>query len=442
MQEYRRVLWIIGLVSIVFFFRFKKQRSKEPKRYVVIGASAAGIAAAQELRKLDAYARITVVNQEYELPYDKTKLDSYLVGKKSKEKITIFSREQAHEQAIELMLGKKVINIDRQKKIVQCADKTELFYDALFLGTGSKPRFLEIQGATPENMFTFNSLTDANAIKQYMATHAIRNIAIIGTGLTGLECAQALQELNAPITMVTRSEHVLASYLSTDAAAYIEATLQQRGLVLLKNREISDITIDDVRAYQLVLDNGSVIVTDLIIMALGVMPNSELAQAAGIAVNDQKAIVVDETMRTSDQYIWAGGDVIAAYEILRQEYVTSFKWSAAEQQALVAASAMTGGRKTYPGFAGITRAHIVERYVICGGNALHEYDMRKNKRFVYRNSNHYIEFVVHKCRLLSINMVLPTKNEQLQQALKQVLHEPRAITLENFIRAAAHTAGV
>lgn len=332
------------------------------KKYLIIGAAAAGVATALALRRLDTTSSITLISDEPEIPYNKCLLADYAHGQKTDAEIAILNHESAQAKNITLCLGIKVLTLDRNKKSVMCSDGQERTYDVLFIGTGASPFIPPIQGLKNHpHVFTFYRLSDVTRIVATVRNKQLDRAVVIGAGLSGLECADALRARGLEVTVIEQSEHVLGRQVDTIGAQRIEDRLRSTGI-----RLYTASLIDHIDSQAVYLNDGTVIAADLIVCATGVRPNIELAQNAGLVIA-QGGIVVNDFMQTSDPFIFACGDCALIKNKLSGELMLNCSWPEAMQQGMIAAHGMTGQPKQYSGACVVTSSSFFGvKFATCG----------------------------------------------------------------------------
>lgn len=332
------------------------------KRHLIIGASAAGVATALTLRRLDSACSITILSQEPELPYNKCLLADYAHGQKTQEQIAILTVQAAQSKNIQLCLGVNVVALNRDQKKVTCSDGQQFSYDTLLLGTGASPILPTIDGiSTHPNVFTFYRLSDVENILATGKAKNVRTAVVIGAGLSGLECADALNAQGLLVAVIERSTHVLGKQIDAQGAECVEQALSAAGVRLHTNASVA--AIDPAGIY---LTDGTYIQADLIICAIGVQPNVLLAQKAELKLEDG-AVWVDDTMQTSDAAIYAGGDCCMVTHQISGQRMRNCSWPEAMQQGMVAAHNMSGIKKQYAGVCVITSsAFFGIKFATCG----------------------------------------------------------------------------
>ena len=242
--------------------------------------------------------------------------------------------------------------INREEKWVQDSNGSQYSYDVLLLATGGSLIRPESITASCENVFDFYTYAQTHSFKEYMQSCNVKNILIVGGGLSGLECADALQKYNKSLTVVEKAERVLTYQITTQASRFLEEKIENAHIVLNLNTVVKDFIIHENKVTGVLLSNGEKVAVDMIIYALGARANVDLPQRSGIEVTNQ-GITVNEFFQTNDPSIWAAGDICRVFNILTQAYIKSCTWPDAMQQGMYAAHAMVGIVKPYKGAAPI-----------------------------------------------------------------------------------------
>ncbi len=318
-------------------------------RYVIIGGSAAGIQAAEDIRHLDAQGEITVLSAERHYPYSRCLISRYVEGKLTAEQLRFRTGHFFEDWRVRGLLNTLVERIDPQAKQVYCADKTSLPYDKLLLATGARPATPRIPGAQMGNVFTFHTLEDAERIAS--AARTAEYAVVLGAGFVGLQAAYALFLTGKKVTVVERAGQILPNQLDLAGSRVIQEDLERSGVRIILNSSVSEVRGDG-QVRHVVLTDYSIIPADLVVLATGIRPNKELAEATGLATH--RGIVVNEYMQTSDPDIYAAGDEIE--DVATGKRVCSATWFNAILQGRFAAYNMTGRRRPYTDAVGIQNA--------------------------------------------------------------------------------------
>lgn len=310
---------------------------------VIIGAGQAGGETASELRKQGFAGRIVLVGDEPHVPYRRPPLSkAYLNGSATQESLYILPPAGLEKARIEFIGGVRAERIDRAAKQLHLADGRALHYDKLVLATGGRARTLSLPGADRPNVFPLRSIADVQALRGHCLEG--KSAVIIGGGFIGLEVAAVAVKLGMKVTVLEGLPRVLARVTVPEVSAFFERIHREAGVDLRTGVQIAALE-GEAAVTQVVLADGSRIAADFVLAGIGQLPNVELAQQAGLVVDN--GIVVDEYSRTADPDIYAAGDCAnhpnAFYGCrLRLESVQN-----AMEQGRVVAAALLGKPQVY-----------------------------------------------------------------------------------------------
>ena len=309
---------------------------------VIVGASHAGSLLAVQARKEGWQGRIVLIGAESHLPYHRPPLSkAVLAGERSLESILLRPELLYSNNQIELRLGERVVSLDRADKCVQLASGEVLHYDKLALCTGATPRRLPVAEGLP-GVYTLRQADDVTAIRQLMA--AGKRAVVIGGGYIGLEVAAVMTEQGMQVTVAEAAERLLQRVASPTISDYFRLLHESRGVKVMTHASVTEIEREQ-ETLVLTFADGTVLEADLVIVGIGVEPETALAAEAGLEIGN--GIVVDGYMGTSDPDIVAAGDCAqfpsARYgRCLRLESVQN-----ALDQARIAAANLCGQRVVY-----------------------------------------------------------------------------------------------
>ena len=279
------------------------------KRFVIVGAGHAGAMLALSLRQQGWQGRITVVGAEAYLPYHRPPLSKlFLAGEKSVAEILIRPATVYEKTGVEFMLETSVLSIDRRAKRVQLNDSQTLRYDKLALTTGAKVRQVELPGADLPGVFYLRHLDDVEQIKTHIRRGA--KAVIVGGGYIGLETAAVLNNKGMQVTVLELTERILQRVTSPVVSEFYHRIHREAGVSIYCNQRVSNLAGDH-QLEQVQCEDGAVFPADLVIIGVGILPDTALAQAAGLQVDN--GIVVDAQGRSSDPNIFAAGDCACHY---------------------------------------------------------------------------------------------------------------------------------
>jgi 3-phenylpropionate/trans-cinnamate dioxygenase ferredoxin reductase subunit len=308
---------------------------------VIIGAGQAGVQAVQSLRAEGFLGRLTMVGEEAYPPYQRPPLSkAYLLGTFARERLFLKGEDFYREAGCELLLNRRATNIDRAAKTVTLSDGRELSYHKLLLATGTRVRKLKCPGADLPGIHYLRDIADVDGLQD--AFKAGARIAIVGGGYIGLEVAAVGAKRGLNVTVFETAGRLMPRTVSAPVSDFYAAEHRQAGVVLKLNTAVEGFAGKD--KIQAVRAGGVSYPADLVLVGIGVVPNDELAAAAGLLCSD--GIVVDQSAMTSDPSIFAAGDCTRHHGRegveIRLECVQN-----AIDQAKHAALAMMGKPKIY-----------------------------------------------------------------------------------------------
>jgi len=307
-------------------------------RYVIIGNGVAGVEAALAIRKADADGTITIITKSPNLHYYRPRLIEFLSGEVSLDKMTTYKDDAYEKKGIANLLGTRITAIRPDERSAIDANGRTHEYDRLLIATGGRPFVPPIAGADLPGVFTFRGVRDAERIRDYAA--GVRDVAVIGGGLLGLETAHSLARMGKRPTVVEFCEWLMPRQLDRDGGGILRRILEEKGVRFVLGESVASIEGGG-RAERIVMQSGATVDAGLIVISAGIRSDLALAREAGIATD--KGIIVDDTMRTSAEGIYAAGDVAQ-----HKDCVYGI-WPAAREQGIAAGAAMAGQPVAYRG---------------------------------------------------------------------------------------------
>lgn len=274
------------------------------QKLILIGNGMAGVRAIEEVLKIkkDEY-EITIFGSEPHPNYNRIQLSTVLQGGTSVKDITLNHHEWYVENGISLYTGETVISIDKEKQIVT-TDKGRIEpYDKLIIATGSNPFMLPLPGANKEGVTAFRNIKDCEKMIEYSKQY--KKAAVIGGGLLGLEAARGLLNLGMEVDVIHINEYLMERQLDRTAGKLLQKELEKQGMNFLLEKHTAEI-LGKKQVTGLQFKDGSRIKADLVVMAVGIKPNIEIAQKAGLSVN--RGIVVNDYLETDAPNIYAVGE--------------------------------------------------------------------------------------------------------------------------------------
>ncbi|MDE1981670.1 MAG: nitrite reductase large subunit NirB [Betaproteobacteria bacterium] len=278
-------------------------------RLIMVGNGMAGVRTLEELLKLapDKY-EITVFGDEPHPNYNRILLSPVLAGEMSIKDIILNDRDWYHTHGITLHTDTRITRIDRTRRQVLTASGETIPYDRLLLATGSRPFMLPIPGNDLPGVLSYRDIADTNAMIEASRTH--RHAVVIGGGLLGLEAANGLRLRGMEVTVVHVMPWLMERQLDPAAAVLLQKSLEAKGLSFLLGKETTELLAGKSgRVSEVKFKDGSTIPADLVVMSVGIRPNTQLAETSGLFCN--RGIVVSDTMQTYDPRIYAVGECVS-----------------------------------------------------------------------------------------------------------------------------------
>jgi NAD(P)H-nitrite reductase large subunit len=318
-------------------------------KYLIIGNSAGGIAAAEAIREMDKAGEITIISDEPYPAYSRPLISEYLAKRCPLERMLFRPADFYEKNNIRTFLGKKAQHLDIDKHIVELESGEKIRWEKLLLATGGLPIVPEIEGIGLKGVFTFTKLDDAKAIDEFLSHYGIKVRAIvIGGGLIGVGVTEALVKRGIEATIVEMKERILNTILDEEGSTLEEKTLTEAGVEIITGHTVGKIgSYLPGEATGVNLDDTRPIPCELVIVAIGVRPRLDLAIGTGIKVN--RGIVVDRRMATSNPEVFACGDVAEAHDFIYGENRLTPIWPNAYMGGRVAGFNMAGVPTEYSG---------------------------------------------------------------------------------------------
>ena len=274
---------------------------------VIAGAGHAAGQLLATLRQQAFAGRVVVVGEEPQLPYQRPPLSKkYLAGELPAERLYVKPRAFYDALDVEFMLGTRIEAIDREAREVVTNRGRRIGFDTLFIALGSRVRRLSLPGSDLDGVHYLRNIADADALRDAFTT--ARRVTVVGAGYIGLEVAAVARSLGLDVTVVEMTERVMSRVVSADMSAFYESEHRRHGVQFEFGVTVAGFDGED-RVRSVVLADGRAVESDVVIVGVGVLPNSELADEAGLATDD--GIVVDDRCRTADPGIYAVGDCTA-----------------------------------------------------------------------------------------------------------------------------------
>ncbi|RLB44133.1 MAG: pyridine nucleotide-disulfide oxidoreductase [Deltaproteobacteria bacterium] len=335
-----------------------------PQHVVIIGAVALGPKAACRFKRLEPESRVTMIDQTNLISYGGCGIPYFVSGDiSSPDELQSTSFHMLRDKKffkdakdIDVITKTKVTRIHKDRKLVVLEDidtgaLEEISYDQLVLATGSNPRIPSIDGIQLKGVYTVSNLEDAIAIRNEIAEGNVENAVIIGAGAIGLEMAEAMTDLwGIETTIVEAADQLLPGLISKNMAIMAQRHMEENDITFHFSQKV--LKLQGQKRVEKVITNDLTLKADLVVIATGVIPNDKLAREAGLEVAPRGGIVVDEYLRTSDQYIYAGGDCALIKNLVtgKPDYFPS--GSLANRQGRVIGTNLAGGKAKFEGAVG------------------------------------------------------------------------------------------
>jgi len=331
----------------------------DEKRIVIIGGVAAGATAAARAKRLDAGAKVTIIEGGRYVSFANCGLPYFVSRDIDKRSALILQTPEGFmaRYGVEVLLETRATGIDRAAKTVSVtgpAGTSLVPYDSLILAQGGTPFMPPMEGSDADHVFRLWTIPDMDAVHKYIGERAPKTALVVGGGFIGLEAAEAFVARGLATTIVELTPHVMPP-ADAEFGALIGRAFESAGARVVTGRSVKAI-----RPGFVTLDDGSEIAADIVLVSAGVRPNVDLAKAAGLTMGTTGALVVDEYMKTSDPSIWAAGDMVEIMNRVSGKPARVPLAGPANRQGRIAATNAMGGSMRYAGAAGTSVFKAVE----------------------------------------------------------------------------------
>ena len=350
-----------------------------PQNIVVIGAVALGPKAACRFKRLEPQSKVIMVDKDDIISYGGCGIPYFISGDVSdpnqlqETSFHMLRDKKFFKEAkdIEVLTKTEALKIDRDEKCVLIKDlvthkESVLPYDKLVLATGSRPKRLDIPGTDLEGVFAVSNMNSAIAIKNIISSGGVDKALIIGGGFIGLEMAEALTDMwGIETTVIEITDQLLPGLISFNLAQIVKHHLEEREVSVRLGEKVERLEGNG-KVERAVTTKGTLDV-DLVIVAVGTEPNSDLARAAGLDISPKGAIVVNSKMQTSDPDIYAGGDCVEVTNLMTGKPAYYPLGSMANRQGRIIGSNLAGGNVEFPGAVGSFVVKVFDLSVAAAG---------------------------------------------------------------------------
>ena len=271
---------------------------------VIVGTGQSAAQCALTLRRNMFKDNITMIGEEKHLPYQRPPLSKeFLSGEVSLERVFMKSKEFFDQNDVTIFTSSPVISIDRNKKILSLSNQEDLTYNKLVIATGSRVRKLNVEGSSLKNISYLRSIEDANRLKEYFKFG--KKLVIVGAGYVGLEVAATAVKKGINVTLIEMENRIMSRTVDPVISKYFDSLHRQNGVEIFLEAALEKFEGKDA-VERVICSNGQIIEADGVLIGVGILPNQELAESAGLNCNN--GILVDEFGRTEDTSIFACGD--------------------------------------------------------------------------------------------------------------------------------------
>lgn len=331
------------------------------KRILIIGGVAAGATAAARARRLDSEAEITILEAGPDVSFANCGLPYYVGGDIAhRSSLILAGAETFHDQyRVTVHTNREATSIDRGRRLVTARDTesgriSTHSYDSLILTQGGKPLVPPLPGVERTHVFQLWTLGDMDGIDHFIKTRQPRSAVVVGGGFIGLEMVEALVKRGMNVTVVEKAPHVMPN-LESEFAGFLTRELQDYGVQLCPGR-----SIESIGENRVTLSDGSLVDADLVLLSVGVRPTIALARDAGLEMGPSGGLAVNERLQTSDDAIFAAGDMVEIAHIVSGKTVRVPLAGPANRQGRIASENALGGNRRYKGALGTSIVKLFE----------------------------------------------------------------------------------
>ena len=319
-------------------------------KYVIVGASAAGIGAVEAIREVGPVGSITVISEEPCPQYSRPMISDFVSGKASLQKMLCREDNFWKKNQVQALTGRKAVSLNLNERTVKLDSGDKVVYGKLLIATGGKPFVPKMEGSDKDGVFTFTTLSDAERLAARIDSGKARKAVAIGAGLIGISVTEALAKRGLQVTLVELQDKILSLLLDPKASDIVENVIRKAGVTIITGQSVQRIlgrSENESVVGGVVLTNGEELPCDLVIVAIGVVPRTELVSGTDVKTN--RGIIVDSYMQTNVPDVYASGDVAEAFDFLMNQNRLLPLWPLAVMEGKVAGYNMTGKKTGYPG---------------------------------------------------------------------------------------------
>ena len=336
-------------------------------KYVIIGGSAGGIGAVEAIREVDPVGTLTVISEETVPQYSRPMISEYVSREATLETMKYRGDQFWKNNNVQTHTGRAAVKMDFTKKQVELEDGTKIDFEKLLIATGGKPFVPRMKGGEKNGVFTFTELSSAKGLESKLEQS--KSAVVIGGGLIGVSAAEALVKRGITVTLVELKQHILNLILDEKASEIAEKVLTEAGVTVITGQTVQHILgrkDNEGSVGGVVMTDGKEIPCDLVVVAIGVIPRTELVKETDMKLN--RGIVVDRFMRTNIPDVYACGDVAEAHDFLLNGNRLLPLWPLAHLGGQVAGYNMAGKKVEYAGGTVTSSLKYFDLPIIAVGN--------------------------------------------------------------------------
>ncbi len=344
------------------------------RKVLIVGGVAGGAGTAARLRRMDENAEIVMFERGPYISFANCGLPYYIGGTIEKREALLLQTPEGFNKRfrVDVRVNNEVIDINKDEKYVTIKNVVdgstyEEPYDTLVLSPGSTPLRPPIQGIDSPNIFSLWNVPDVDRIKAFIEEHHLKTATVIGGGFIGLEMAENLHDLGMKVSIAEMAPQVMMP-IDFDLAQLLHHHMVKKGINLHLDNGVKEFFYRDDQTTDVILGDGTTLNSDIVLLAIGIRPNNELAKKAGLELNERGGVRVDEHLLTSDDHIYALGDVIGVKDFVNGQETMVPLAGPANKMARIVANNIVGEVDTYNGTQGTSVAKVFDMTVASTGN--------------------------------------------------------------------------
>jgi NAD(P)H-nitrite reductase large subunit len=317
-------------------------------KYVIVGASASGIGAVEAIRTVDQAGTIAIISEEECPQYSRPMISDFVSGKATFQRMMCREDDFWRTNNVEALTGRTAASLNLTEKYVVLEKNEHVSYEKLLIATGGKPFVPKMEGSDKEGVLTFTKIADAEKLAEKLET--AKNIVVIGAGLIGVSVTEALVKRGLNVTLVELQPKILSLLIDAKGSDIVENIIRKEGVTIITGQSVQRIVCkpdNDQVVGSVILTNGEQVQCDSVIVAIGVVPRTELAAGTEIKLN--RGIIVDNRMQTNVPDVYASGDVAEAFDFTLNQNRLLPLWPLAVAEGKVAGFNMAGKKTEYAG---------------------------------------------------------------------------------------------